>query len=158
MNLCRFNGDHPTQIHSFYYFTVKLYIWKAAAHICCRHPSASLPPCVISASLFALMTLEDDEMPHSGVSGSHTAPSGELQLSCTSMQIIYSSYEFNKDPQHHPTSASSDTCRCLSPTTGPLPTVHCWQSTMHCPNSAKWGKGLFDVYMYTGDLGERGGI
>lgn len=32
------------------------------------------------------------------------------------------------------------TCRGLSPTTGPLPTAHCWQSTMHCPDSAKWGK------------------
>lgn len=63
-----------------------------------------------------------------------------------------------KDPQHsqhHPTSLSSDTCRCLSPTTGPLPTVHCWQSTMHCPNSAKWGKSLFVVYMYTWDQGKR---
>lgn len=72
-----------------------------------------------------------------------------------------SAVQWKKDPQHsqhHPTSLSSDTCRYLSPTTGPLPTVHCWQSTMHCPNSAKWGKSLFVVYMYTWDQGGGGGL
>lgn len=53
-----------------------------------------------------------------------------------------------KRPRHQPASWSTDTCRRLSPTTGLLPTVHCWQSTMHCPDSAKWGKSLAVVYMY----------
>lgn len=40
----------------------------------------------------------------------------------------------------NPSFLSTETCRYLGPTTGPLPTVHCWQSTMHCPDSANGGK------------------
>lgn len=56
----------------------------------------------------------------------------------------------DKPPTTNPHRSSTDTCRRLSPTTGPLPTVHCWQSTMHCPDSAKWGKRS-QIYVVHGE-------
>lgn len=50
-----------------------------------------------------------------------------------------------KTPDRRPTSGSTDTCRRLSPTSGSLPTAHCWQSTMHCPDSANGER--VSVYM-----------
>lgn len=44
-------------------------------------------------------------------------------------------------PRKSSTSSRIYTCRRLSPNTGPLATAHCWQSTMHCPDSAKWATG-----------------
>lgn len=88
-------------------------------------------------------------MHHIAASVYHTSPPGggaAQQLWCSSKQIFYSGYMKHR-PRHQPTSVSTHTCRRLSPTTGPLPTVHCWQSTMHCPDSAKLGKSLALVHV-----------
>lgn len=47
------------------------------------------------------------------------------------------------------TSITNYTCILLSPTTGSLPTAHCWQSTMHCPDSAKWGESWCEWMWFT---------
>lgn len=63
------------------------------------------------------------------------SPSGRMQY-----HIEDSTANPPRPPSKNESFSSTGTCRHLSPTTGPLPTVHCWQSTMHCPDSANGEK------------------
>lgn len=70
-------------------------------------------------------------------------PTEQLQLTShrqLHLEAEYSITPYSEPRSNKPSFLSTDTCRLLSPTTGPLPTVHCWQSTMHCPDSANGEK------------------